>query len=136
MGACCGRQTGARPRVKPEGRPSPGPAPATVESAVSTKSPEYGVVAPDVLLSFDGLSFLQALIDGPLPAPPIMRTLGFRLAAVEHGRAVFEGEPRMEYYNPIGTVHGGYAATLLDSAVACAIHTTLAKGEAYTTLEL
>jgi uncharacterized protein (TIGR00369 family) len=107
-----------------------------VEIGVSAKLPEYGVVPPEVLLSYDGLSFLQALIDGTLPAPPITKTLGFRLAAVEHGRAVFEGEPRVEYYNPLGTVHGGYAATLLDSAVACAIHTTMAKGEGYTTLEL
>jgi uncharacterized protein (TIGR00369 family) len=106
------------------------------EIAVSTKSPEYGVVPPEVLLSYDGLSFLRALIDGTLPAPPITKTLGFRLVAVEHGRAVFEGEPQMEYYNPLGTVHGGYAATLLDSAVGCSIHTTMAKGEAYTTLEL
>jgi uncharacterized protein (TIGR00369 family) len=103
---------------------------------VSTKSPEYGVVPPDVLLSYDGLSFLRALIDGNLPAPPIAKTLGFRLVAVEQGYALFEGQPRFEYYNPLGTVHGGYAATLLDSALGCAIHTTMAKGEGYTTLEL
>src|SRR5262249_43080356 len=67
---------------------------------------------------------------------PITETLGFTLVEVEHGRAVFEGEPQFRHYNPIGTVHAGFAATLLDSAVACAVHSTLAKGEAYTTLEI
>jgi uncharacterized protein (TIGR00369 family) len=97
---------------------------------------KVGVVAPEVLLSYDGLSFLKALIAGELPAPPIAETLGFTLAEVEVGRAVFTGTPSYKHYNPIGTVHAGFAATLLDSCVACAVHTTLAKGEAYTTLEL
>jgi uncharacterized protein (TIGR00369 family) len=95
-----------------------------------------GIVGMDVLLSYDGLAFLRAILDGKLPPPPITHTLGFRLAAVEHGQVVFEGTPEFRHYNPIGTVHGGFAATLLDSAVACAVHSTLAKGEAYTTLEL
>lgn len=95
-----------------------------------------GVVPAEVLLSHDGLSFLNALIAGELPAPPIAETLGFTLAVAEPGRAVFRGTPEFRHYNPIGTVHAGFAATLLDSAVACAVHTTLAKGEAYTTLEL
>jgi uncharacterized protein (TIGR00369 family) len=97
---------------------------------------KVGVVAPEVLLSYDGLSFLKALIAGELPVPPIAETLGFSLAEVEVGRAVFTGTPSYKHYNPIGTVHAGFAATLLDSCVACAVHTTLAKGEAYTTLEL
>ena len=63
-------------------------------------------------------------------------TLGFRLAELEEGRAVFEGEPGEDVYNPIGTVHGGYAATLLDSACGCAVHSKLSAGQAYTTLEL
>jgi uncharacterized protein (TIGR00369 family) len=95
-----------------------------------------GVVAPEVLLSRDGLSFLKALIAGEFPVPPIAETLGFTLAEVELGRAVFTGTPAFRHYNPIGVVHGGYAATLLDSCVGCAVHTTLAKGETYTTLEL
>ena len=101
-----------------------------------TKSPDYGVVPQEVLLSYDGLTFLQALIAGSFPAPPIAKTLGFVLIVVEPGRAVFEGEPKFDYYNPLGVVHGGYAATLLDSALGCSVHTTMAKGEAYTTLEL
>ena len=66
----------------------------------------------------------------------IVRTLGFRLAELEEGRAVFEGEPSEDVYNPIGTVHGGYAATLLDSACGVAVHSRLHDGQGYTTLEL
>ena len=95
-----------------------------------------GVVPRDVLLSYDGLGFLKALIAGELPAPPIAETLGFALVEAEPGRAVFAGTPQYRHYNPIGTVHAGFAATLLDSAVACAVQTTLKKGELYTTLEI
>lgn len=95
-----------------------------------------GVVPTDVLLSHDGLSFLRAIIAGTLPQPPITETLGFRLTEADDGRAAFEGLPEFRHYNPIGTVHGGFAMTLLDSALGCAIFTTLAKGEAWTTLEL
>jgi len=100
------------------------------------ESANFGVVPTEVLRAHDGLSFLKALIAGELPAPPIQQTLGFALVEAEPGRAVFRGTPEFRHYNPIGTVHAGFAATLLDSAVACAVHTTLAKGEAYTTLEL
>jgi len=96
----------------------------------------YGVVSPDVLKSYDGLSFLKAIIAGKLPNPPISELMGFHLAEVEDGRAVFEGLPDFRHYNPIGTVHGGFAATLLDSALGCAIFSTIAKGDAWTTLEL
>jgi uncharacterized protein (TIGR00369 family) len=95
-----------------------------------------GVVSTDVLLSYDGLGFLRAIIDGTIPQPPIAETLGFRLIAAEHGRAVFAGEPQFRHYNPIGSVHGGFAMTLLDSALGCAVHSTLGKGETYTTLEI
>lgn len=97
---------------------------------------KFGVVAPDVLLSRDGLSFLKAMIAGEFPAPPIAETVGFSLVEVELGRALFTATPAFRHYNPIGVVHGGFAATLLDSCVGCAVHSTLAKGEAYTTLEL
>jgi uncharacterized protein (TIGR00369 family) len=96
----------------------------------------YGVVPAETLLQHDGLTFLRGLIEGRFPAPPITQTLGFALSEVEHGRAVFTGMPQARHYNPIGTVHGGFAMTLLDSALACAIHSTLAKGETYTTLEI
>ena len=96
----------------------------------------YGVVSPDVLKSYDGLSFLKAIIAGELPNPPISELMGFHLAEVEDGRAVFEGLPDFRHYNPLGTVHGGFAATLLDSALGCAIFSTVAKGDTWTTLEL
>ena len=95
-----------------------------------------GVVPIETLLAYDGLAFLKAIIAGELPQPPMTETLGFALVAAEHGRAVFEGEPQPRHYNPIGSVHAGFAATLLDSALACSVHSTLAKGETYTTLEI
>lgn len=82
-----------------------------------------------------GLEFLQKLIAGEVPPPPIASTLDFRLVEVEHGRAVFEVEPRDFHYNPIGVVHGGLAMTLLDSALGCAVQSTLPVGAVYTTLE-
>ncbi|MBI4273934.1 MAG: PaaI family thioesterase [Rhizobiales bacterium] len=103
---------------------------------MNKKANNFGVVPAQTLLAHDGLSFLKGIIAGDLPAPPIAETLGFALVAVENGRAVFEGMPKFEHYNPIGVVHGGFAATLLDSALGCAVHSSLAKGEAYTTLEI
>ncbi|MDP2295858.1 MAG: PaaI family thioesterase [Pseudolabrys sp.] len=96
----------------------------------------YGVVDSDVLKSYDGLGFLKAIIAGTVPQPPIAQTLGFHLIEAEQGRAVFEGLPNLQHYNPIGSVHGGFAATLLDSALGCAIFSTLHRGDAWTTLEL
>jgi uncharacterized protein (TIGR00369 family) len=83
-----------------------------------------------------GLEYMRMIAAGEIPPPPIAVTLNFRMASVDNGSAVFEAEPGEEHYNPIGVVHGGYAATLLDSALGCAVHTTLAAGEAYTTLTL
>jgi uncharacterized protein (TIGR00369 family) len=103
---------------------------------VTKQAPKTGIPPRDVLLSYDGLGFLQAIVDGTLPQPPITELLGFRLIGVEHGNVVFEGIPEFRHYNPIGVVHAGFAATLLDSAVACSVHSTLGKGETYTTLEL
>ncbi len=85
--------------------------------------------------SLSGLAFLQAIIDGEVPDPPITRTLDFYLLEVEAGRAVFQGMPGRAHYNPIATVHGGWHATLLDSAMACAVHTLVEPGRVYTTLE-
>ena len=95
-----------------------------------------GVVPAETVMSQTGIEFLQAMIAGRVPQPPMAATLGFRIADVSEGRAVFEGTPEFRLYNPIGTVHGGFAATLLDSALGCAIFSTLAKGESWTTLEL
>ena len=83
-----------------------------------------------------GLDYMRALIAGKIPPPPIAVTMNFTPIEVEDGRAVFQGRPGEEHYNPIGVVHGGYASTLLDSALGCAVHTTLPVGSAYTTLSL
>ena len=83
-----------------------------------------------------GLEYMQALADGEIPPPPIAVLLNMQPTELEPGHAVFEGAPGEEHYNPIGVVHGGYAATLLDSSLGCAVHTTLERGEAYTTLTL
>lgn len=83
-----------------------------------------------------GLEFLQAMVDGELPPPPIMQTLGARLESVAKGTAVFTMTPSESHYNPIGSVHGGVYATLLDSAAACAVHSSLPAGVAYTSLDL
>jgi uncharacterized protein (TIGR00369 family) len=79
---------------------------------------------------------MRMMIEGELPQAPISRTLDFRLVEVEHGRAVFECEPAEFHYNPIGTAHAGLASTLLDSAMGCALMTTLEAGVGWTTLEL
>ena len=83
-----------------------------------------------------GLDFLRAMSEGKLPIPPIMETLAIRGFAVEEGVAVFECEPAEFHYNPIGVAHGGLAATLLDSAMACAVQTMLPAGAGYTTVEM
>jgi uncharacterized protein (TIGR00369 family) len=87
-------------------------------------------------LELSGLDYLCAMMAGELPAPPIMATLGFDLVEVGEGRAVFACDPGEHHMNPIGSVHGGLAATLLDSATGVAVHTTLPAGVAYTTLDL
>jgi uncharacterized protein (TIGR00369 family) len=98
-------------------------------------SEHIGVVDLATLASMNGLDFLLAIARGELPSPPIAKTLGFRLVEVEEGRAVFVAEPGFEHYNPIGTVHAGFSATLLDSCMACAVQSTLPKGSGYTTME-
>ena len=93
------------------------------------------LLARDQLLSMSGLDFMRGILEGRLPAPPIGRTLDYALSEVEEGRVVFAGAPGFESCNPLGTVHGGWYGTILDSAMACAVQTRLAKGSAYTTLE-
>ena len=82
-----------------------------------------------------GLAFLEAIRDAELPPAPIQRLLGFDLVEVEESRVVFAAEPCEQHYNPIGVVHGGFAATLLDSAMGASVHSTLPQGQGYTTLE-
>ena len=87
------------------------------------------------LLSMSGLEFMQAMRDGRVAGPPIAGALGYRLDAVEEGRVVFRGMPSFAFANPMGTLHGGWYGTLLDSAMACAVMTKVPRGSAYTTLE-
>ena len=87
-------------------------------------------------LRLSGMEYIQAIFRGELPAPPISELMGFRGVEAEPGRAVFEMEPGPQHYNPIGSVHGGIALTLLDSAMGCAVHTQLERGVGYTTLEV
>jgi uncharacterized protein (TIGR00369 family) len=91
--------------------------------------------APDVT-TMSGLAVLEAIARGVLPAAPIAELLGFQLREVEFGRIVFEGRPAACHYNLHGTVHGGYVATLLDSAMGCAVHSVLEAGVGYATLEI
>lgn len=79
---------------------------------------------------------MQAIAAGRFPPAPIQDTIGFTLEAVEEGRATFRLQPDHKLDNPMGTVHGGVAMTLLDSAMGCAVHTTLARGQHYGTLEV
>jgi uncharacterized protein (TIGR00369 family) len=83
-----------------------------------------------------GLAQLRLMIDGMAPVPPIAHTLDFWLLQAEEGRAVFQGKPLFKHFNPLGSVHGGWYATVLDSALGCAVHSTMQVGESYTTLEL
>ena len=83
-----------------------------------------------------GMEYMTAIVEGRVPPPPIAVTMRMGPIEVGEGRAVFAGEPGEEHYNPIGVVHGGYAATLLDSALGCAVHTTLPAGVGYTSLGL
>ncbi len=83
-----------------------------------------------------GLEYMTAVVEAQLPPPPIAVVMRMRPIEISAGRALFEGEPGEEHYNPIGVVHGGYAATLLDSALGCSVHTTLEAGVGYTSLGL
>jgi uncharacterized protein (TIGR00369 family) len=83
-----------------------------------------------------GIDYLRKIAAGEVPAPPISRLMGFGVTEASEGHAVFEVTPGEEHYNPIGVVHGGLAATLLDSAMGVAVHSTLGAGEGYTTLEI
>ena len=94
-----------------------------------------GIVPIEELASAPGLELLRGIIDGRYPIPPIAELLGFQLTEVDLGRAVFQGTPEFKHYNPLGMVHGGYAATLLDSCMGCSVHSTLPVGVGYTTLE-
>lgn len=95
-----------------------------------------GLARPEQIMGKTGLEIMQAMLAGELPYPHIADTLDFSLVEVGHGHAVFQGTPQLKHYNPLGSVHGGWYATLLDSALGCAVQTTLPAGRSYTTAEL
>ncbi len=97
--------------------------------------PKFGIASPEECRELTGLEFIQGILNGDLPHPPIAEILGYRLAEVSEGRVVFSGHARKEYANPMGTMHGGWYGTLLDSAMACAVMTKAGKGQQFTTLE-
>lgn len=96
---------------------------------------KFGVVPVEAFRAHDGLTVLRALLRGDYPAPPIMDVLPFTLTDVDAGRVAFEGTPSEALYNPMGAVHGGFAMTLLDSAMTCAVISVLEAGELCTTVE-
>jgi uncharacterized protein (TIGR00369 family) len=103
------------------------------ERTHSWGDPEY---LYNMMRSLPGLECLQRVIRGELPPPPMAKTMDIRLVEIARGRAVFASTPSEFHYNPLGVAHGGYAMTLLDSAMGCAVHSTLEAGDFYTTIEL
>lgn len=96
----------------------------------------YGVVDAAEATGQDGIDFLRGMLEQRYPAPPIAKSMGFILTEVGHGRAVFEGTATADFFNPLGTIHGGWTATILDSALGCCVHSVIKAGQAYTTVEM
>jgi uncharacterized protein (TIGR00369 family) len=105
---------------------------------MNTSNPSIdGSIGPQQIASkLAGLDFLKGLREGVHPAPPFAAATDIWMAAVESGRVVFEASPSSRFYNPLGTVHGGWISTLLDSAMGCAVHSVLRPGLAYTTVDM
>ena len=106
------------------------------EALLSQRQRGFGVARPDQVAGKSGMQVFEAMLAGELPAPPFAETFGCMLVEIGPGRAVFQGRPLRRYYNPMGSVHGGWFAALLDSALGCAVHSTLEVGRGYTTAEL
>lgn len=106
------------------------------DAAVRSRLSAPGLITRQKTAAMSGLQVFEAIFAGDLPAPPIGETMDFIPVHMEQGIAVFQGQPMLRHYNPLGTVHGGWFCTLLDSALGCAVHTTLPAGKGYTTLEI
>lgn len=96
----------------------------------------FGVVPTAVAMQTDGLTFLRNMISQHYPAPPFAETSDIWIVAADHGRVQFEALPAERYLNPLGTIHGGWISTLLDSAMGCAVHSTLKPGHGFTTVDM
>jgi uncharacterized protein (TIGR00369 family) len=108
----------------------------TREDDLQIEIRQIGLVSQEVFLAEDGRSFLTGMLCGRHPSPPYSHTMDIHLIDIEEGRVVFAGTPSAHYLNPIGTIHGGWTATILDGAMAYCVHSTLKAGEGYTTLEM
>ncbi|MCO6389418.1 hotdog fold thioesterase [Aliihoeflea aestuarii] len=95
-----------------------------------------GTIPHEDVAHYTGLELLRRVVEGEYPAPSIAARMNFGLVEVDEGRVVFQGMPGARHFNPLGSVHGGWAATVLDSALGCCIHTLLDKGEGYSTVEM
>jgi uncharacterized protein (TIGR00369 family) len=112
---------------------SVGASPVTRSRTISWEDP---LATAAVGAEMAGIDYVRAVQAGELPPPPIAVVMNLSIAELEEGRAVFIGEPGEEHYNPIGVVHGGYASTILDSALGCSVHTTCPAGVGYTSQTL
>jgi uncharacterized protein (TIGR00369 family) len=99
------------------------------------ESKNFGLTPPEILASMSGIDFLRKMFAGELPHATMMQQVGFTRGSAEPGFVVFQAMPGPQHYNPIGSVHGGFTATLLDSAMGCAVQSMLPLGSGYTTLE-
>lgn len=106
------------------------------EAELAARATPVGVARPEQIAGKTGLQLLEAMLAGRLPRAPISTALDFWLVEAGPGHAQFQGRPAFGHYNPLGSVHGGWMATLLDSCVGCTVHTVLPPGKTYTTLEL
>ncbi|WP_372524708.1 PaaI family thioesterase [Piscinibacter sp.] len=106
------------------------------ETQLRARRLQPGLGRPEQFAGRSGIQIFEAMLAGEIPVPPISGTLDFMLVEAEPGRVQFQGRPQFAHYNPMGSVHGGWIATLLDSALACAVHTLLPPGKSYTTVEL
>lgn len=132
-------QTTAHPSPSPATRASDLERWLAEEAAVRERMDQGvgpGVATREQIGQKNGLEMMQAMLRGELPYAPIAQTLDFSLIDIREGLAVFQGRPGPQHFNPMGTVHGGWFATLLDSALGCAIHTRMLPGRGYTTAEL
>ncbi|HEY9096563.1 MAG TPA: PaaI family thioesterase [Hydrogenophaga sp.] len=108
----------------------------TAALAQLDKGPGPGVASPAQVAGKSGIELMQAMLRGEIPYAPIAKTLDFLVIGIGDGEAIFQGTPGPQHFNPMGSVHGGWFATLLDSALGCAVHTKMAPGQGYTTAEL
>lgn len=108
----------------------------TEVNALQHAGPGPGVAQPEDIEGLTGLQVMQAMINGKIPYAAIAKTLNFTIVEVSPGLAIFQGQPLAEHLNPLGTIHGGWAAAMLDSALGCSVHTMMPPGRGYTTAEL